>query len=320
MKRIIILLFTAFSISSYAQNTFPTSNAIWNYKVSASDMFSEQSGNGNVYYTICGDTIMNDMLHYKLYTTLDTVICGENLEQLLGCFRQDGQKIYFAPYYEAYSIYPAYFEPEFLLYDFGVSIGDTVSIEYGFRYYFWRHGNYQKNYHHFMDDINNRLLIVSNIEIEDGIKRITLGNGYDIWHEGIGSIFGLFNAGKMEATDGYSFSFSLNCFKENDTVKYINNPECNKCFCKGFVAIKEEKIDIENINFFPNPAKDILNINSNNKQIESIEIFDMYGKLILSKQNCNLMNSIDISYFASSIYILKINTDDSMFVHKFVKE
>jgi len=320
MKKLITILFAALSISSYAQNSFPTSNAIWNYKVNASDMFSDQSGERSIYYTICGDTVINGNICNKLYTTLDTVICGYNLKQLLGYFRQDEQKIYFAPYgYTENS-----FGREFLLYDFGLSIGDTVFIEYGFRYYLWSQNSYPRDYYLFMDyypmDIG---LIVSDIEIDNGIKKIIL-NGYeaegDIWYEGIGSPYGLFNAGKVQALDGYFFDFSLNCFKHNDTVKYLNNLECTKCFCKAFIGIKKEKIDTETIKIFPNPIDDILSIRAfSNELINSIEIMDLNGKTI----NQHIVNAkefeLNISDLTSGYYLINIITNQSTHIKKIIK-
>jgi hypothetical protein len=120
--------------------------------------------------------------------------------------------------------------------------------------------------------------------------------------------------------DGYSFGFSLDCFKHNDTIRYIDNLDCNKCFCKAFVNIEKNRITKETITVSPNPVENTLNIHSNHTQIQRIEIFDIYGRLILSEKNCNLMHSIDVSNLASSIYVLKVYTDNSVLVNKFVKE
>jgi len=318
--RLLFCIFIAIGFSSSrmtAQECFPANNAVWNYSVGASDMFSGESREKNIYYTICGDTIVDGNIFNKLYTTLDSVVCGEHLEKFLGCFRQDEQKVFFMPYYKAYSIYPAYFGPEFLLYDFGVSIGDTVYIEYGFRYYFWQHNSYPKDYHHFMD--NYRILTVSNIEIENGEKKITLENGWDIWYEGIGSIFGLFNAGRVEVTDGYFFGFSLNCFKHNDAVKYINNPECSKCFCKGFVDIKEKETDRETIKIYPSPTKDILNIAiPKNIDVKSISIYGIDGKIVYKSTHNE--KEINLSNIKNGSYIISIEADNKIFTKLIIKE
>ena len=322
MKKLGIILGSVFMFGAInAQNSFPTSNAIWNYGVEASDWFSGKNDKTNIAYTICGDTIMDGIIYNKLYTTLDTVSCGENLETFLGCFRQDGKKVFFIPYYKAYSIYPAYFGKEFLVYDFGVSVGDTVVVEYGFRYYFWRHDNYERGYHHFMDyDPMDRMLVVSNIVIENEIKKIYLGSE-DIWYEGIGSPYGLFNAGKVDATDGYSFGFSLNCFKQNDTVKYLNNPKCNKCFCSK-LDIPDNKLGMNFVNMFPNPVKDMLNVEiPKNIEIKSISILDIDGKLIHRYETIywETVIQLNISNFKKGSYIINLETDKGNFNQIIIK-
>ena len=271
MKKIILTItLIGLSVLLNAQNSFPTENAIWNYTVRASNWLSGWEGQRNVYYTICGDTIIDSNIYSKFYTTYDTVICGENLKKFLGYFRQDDQKVYFTPSSSG---------QEFLLYDFGLSIGDTFHIEYAF----WESDGYgyRNGYHDFMNDFGeNRTVVISNIEFENGIKKIVLGSGvYDIWHEGIGSIYGLFHTGTIEALDGYSFGFSLNCLKHNDTVKYVNNPKCNQCFCPS-VNIAEHSIS-NIINIYPNPVKDNLNIETTeNTEIKSINVYTIDGKLI----------------------------------------
>jgi len=254
MKRLVILavVLAGLSAGANAQNSFPTSNAIWNYKVSASDWFSNQSGEKNIYYTICGDTIVDGYTYSKLHITYDTVLCGKKLGEFLGGLRQEEQKIYFLPYSGN----------EFLLYDFGVSIGDSVYINYGFRYHFGGIGQGGlKDYHSFKNYA--KTLIVLNIEVKNGIKQIYLGEDAwieDIWYEGFGSVLGLFNAGRIDILDGYSFDFQLQCFKYNDTIKYMSNYECQKCFCKNVVEVKEKCFNTEILNIFPNPTNDILNI------------------------------------------------------------
>jgi len=303
--------------SALAQNSFPTSNAIWNYKVTASDWFSGKQGERNVYYTICGTDTINDIVYSKLYTTFDTIICGENLGQFLGYFRQNGEKIYFLPY--VYYFEPGYgwrseFGSEFLLYDFGLSIGETIDLDYGFYYRFW---NNDKIKHEFIEQYKR--LIVNNIYIVNGKKVIDLGE--DIWYEGIGSIFGLFHKG-MPALDGYSFGFILNCFKYNDTVKYLNNSDCNKCFCKNYVDIKEHIKDFDNINIYPNPTTGELRImnyelrNATPIGVSSakiimnyeLQLFDATGRM--QNAECKMQNGkivIDISHIQSGIYFLKID-------------
>jgi hypothetical protein len=73
-----------------------------------------------------------------------------------------------------------------------------------------------------------------------------------------------------------------------------------------FVSI----LDYENIeiNIYPNPIIDYLNIeisNSNLKQY-NISLFDLNGKLISEMNNISLINKINFSNYNQNIYFLKI--------------
>lgn len=75
---------------------------------------------------------------------------------------------------------------------------------------------------------------------------------------------------------------------------------------------------IESISISPNPAQDILNIQTNEK-INQIEIYDMLGKKIDNKQLFN--NSIIVSDLAKGIYFIKITWQNSKtLTSKFIKQ
>jgi uncharacterized delta-60 repeat protein len=68
---------------------------------------------------------------------------------------------------------------------------------------------------------------------------------------------------------------------------------------------------------YPNPVKDILNIDLlDNTSISSAKIFDLQGKLILEKAS----NDIDVSSLSAGLYLIKIATEKGEFTKKFIKE
>ena len=78
-------------------------------------------------------------------------------------------------------------------------------------------------------------------------------------------------------------------------------------------------IEINNdIKLFPNPCNSVLNIFVNNAQITNVEIYNIFGKLIL-KENYNNANKIQIntSQFESGVYVIKIQNDKNIIVEKF---
>ena len=97
------------------------------------------------------------------------------------------------------------------------------------------------------------------------------------------------------------------------------------------VGIKE--IENKNLNIYPNPANGELRIelrvepamtmgqarNDNELKIESVEIFDVYGRSILNSQ-FSILNSIDVSHLPSGVYLVRIYTESGCVDRKLVKE
>ena len=69
------------------------------------------------------------------------------------------------------------------------------------------------------------------------------------------------------------------------------------------------------IKIYPNPAKDQINISSE-KSIQSIEIYDILGRLVKTETKSN----INVSQLAKGNYILKIKTGNQEIIEKFIKE
>jgi len=89
----------------------------------------------------------------------------------------------------------------------------------------------------------------------------------------------------------------------------------------GTVGVKEQNDAIGNINLFPNPAKDHLNLELNNTSYSDYAIYDTQGKLIKEEKNINLKNSIDLVGINSGLYSLKLSTKSGQFEnYKFVVE
>ena len=304
MKKLIVFLFVALSLNSYAQNSFPTSNAIWNEEYRISPWGFHQ-------YGMKGETIINDTLYQNLYILSDTTLDCIN-EQSLPCgfIRQEEQKVYFKPYgFYGYYVDDEWIEvmyPDFLLYDFGASVGDTIWHGWGT----YDGGNF------YVDEIFS---IIQNIEIENGRKIYYIdgcGRLDDVWYEGLGSYRGLF--GHIFAIPLYeSFPNKLVCFKHNNIVEFLDNPKCNRCFCTNN-SIDDAKI--ETIQIFPNPTDGILSIRaSNNEIINRIEIMDMNGKTI--NQHSVNAEEFELNIFAlpSANYLINVITNKSIHTQKIIK-
>lgn len=65
---------------------------------------------------------------------------------------------------------------------------------------------------------------------------------------------------------------------------------------------------ISNVSIYPNPADDIIYVNTNFNKVSTISLFDIYGKKLLETVDSGKVN-IDVSSFASGIYLLRIEND-----------
>lgn len=79
-----------------------------------------------------------------------------------------------------------------------------------------------------------------------------------------------------------------------------------------------ENISLSNINVYPNPANEILNINTN-YVIDNVVITDITGKIIENISLNTQQNSINISDLENGIYFVKITSNNNVFVKQFVK-
>ena len=79
-------------------------------------------------------------------------------------------------------------------------------------------------------------------------------------------------------------------------------------------ASSTSEIESNNIEFYPNPAKSILNIEIPNNLIHfgMLEIHDINGKLLLSKKIQQKENLIDLSIFAPGTYIVLFSNQTGM--------
>lgn len=79
---------------------------------------------------------------------------------------------------------------------------------------------------------------------------------------------------------------------------------------------------IANINKFliyPNPAKDIVCIEFENKNSDyTIEIYDMSGRLVTQKHNCNYQNFLNIENLTNGLYIVKIICENYSYQNKLI--
>ncbi len=82
----------------------------------------------------------------------------------------------------------------------------------------------------------------------------------------------------------------------------------------------DQIFNLDDISSYPNPAKDIVTISSKNKNIKTIILFDILGNKVTELNPNSREASIDVTNFASGLYIAKISTESGVGSIKLIVE
>lgn len=116
------------------------------------------------------------------------------------------------------------------------------------------------------------------------------------------SNYGLFTLNLGEPFDGGSFAFT--CYFEPNGYKFIlvDSAECNT------VSVDEVKSKENTFTIYPNPAQNRLLVEGS-LPIQSLELYSLEGKLLISDQHSN---SLDITGISNGLYVVKITSNNNM--------
>jgi hypothetical protein len=97
-----------------------------------------------------------------------------------------------------------------------------------------------------------------------------------------------------------------------------SNGDCNDVFTFNVnnVSIEENQLDL--IHLFPNPASNVLNIQTPAQT--HLIITDMMGKQVMNIVTNQTVTTIDISTFASGLYVVQGYNSNGRFTAKFEKQ
>lgn len=83
------------------------------------------------------------------------------------------------------------------------------------------------------------------------------------------------------------------------------------------LAVTDVEAKTTELSIYPNPSSDFVNVKTKEK-VNSIEVFDLSGKLILKDVSGN--NQLNIKSLEIGSYLVKVNTDKNSFTKKFIKK
>jgi len=294
-KALIIMISICITSNLISQDyfKFPTSNALWNFKIA-------ESMSPPYEWTIIDSLGQNIIIDNQDYVEVYSVGLGN--PYVVGAIRDDTiqKKVYFND-----------FTTETLLYDFSVNVGDTI--------FYYEPFNYYKT----VEDI-------SYININGQQRKMfhllnSLYGMNDYWIEGIGSVYRyglLYPLKPYIVLDGSTPYFG--CFT-HDTISYFVDSTClGDCPCTDWlVEIMENVINDSEIVIFPNPTKNSLTIEfvCSKNHYESFEIFSCSGKLLLNQEFFNeKQKTINLEFLSKGTYYIRLNGEERNTMKKFIKE
>ncbi len=123
-----------------------------------------------------------------------------------------------------------------------------------------------------------------------------------------------FTWSNLAGKTNYTWRVIANC-QSTSSVPSIQNRFKTK---NALVDLEERSLD-SGISIFPNPSTSKVNIQvPGDETIQSLSLFDVNGKSLMERRN--QLNELDLTRFASGLYMLKIKTDRSFKTVKIIKE
>lgn len=284
----LILVFFTFPIFLQAQVPFPTTNAQWCYSG-----YGDMGEDLGLFCFEPGESVEVDGKTYTEIEYQDLPFSGP--QTIL--YREENGRFYVLPQDSL---------EEKLVYDFNLEVADTFYAEWG-----WAQN----------EPIT---LVVTDIEIVNTLegadrKKLTLSgdSGFGTWLEGIGSLEWVFVLPAYIPTISGGFTFA--CFSEGGFPIYPEFAQADDC---GLLDNTEELNQAVTIRTYPNPARELLNITTDNFQATSITVTDLLGQTILAEQPNQLTHfSINVSTLPKGVYFLKVEQKgQGAIIKSFVKE
>lgn len=88
--------------------------------------------------------------------------------------------------------------------------------------------------------------------------------------------------------------------------------------CIKDMTVSANEISLNNLDIYPNPAANIINV-TNNKKAGTITIYNLAGVKILQQQ-IGKSNSIDIRALSPGVYIIRLSSPSGMLQQKLIKK
>ena len=318
MKKLInfvsILIFVLCSVlnifaqTEFSRNIVDTTKQ-WNIVQSC---FASGAGT-HAYRIISEDTIINSKIYNRIQRSFDYDTMFHEWENWHGIdwIREEDNKVFVYTeaflYNEDEGEFSQDDSKEYLLYDFSLQSGDSISL--------YREDNFDAG-----ACFGGKFYVLSTDSIGIGCikcKRLFLSRYLDdeyvdeIWIEGIGS-----NKGFLEsALYMTECSRYLLCVEQNGEAVYYNDSDYGEYKNTCYVHVSLEDVDNTSIKIYPTLVKDNIYVVSDNNKTMDISFVNISGHIVKTIRTKG-SKEIDISSLPSGIYNVIINNTHSQKIIK----
>jgi len=234
----------------------------------------DSPGTFTVLTKISGDTLVDDLLYSKIYHSQDTFDTNWIVSNHL--IREDEERKVFVKSGNL---------EEYLLYDFGLEVGDT-----------------------YMFECSSTVTSIDSIILNNGESRKRLhlnltGENYGpVWIEGIGeALGGLFGS---SAYCIFDVGGKLRCFYDNDELLYPESPQT--CFTETSNSVYNTLPS--DVKIYPNPIYETVHITSGSTKIKSFRIIDLMGRPVYSDEYKDEI--INVTYLKAGTYFIVLEMEN----------
>jgi len=126
--------------------------------------------------------------------------------------------------------------------------------------------------------------------------------------------FKIKTVGTLEAGDAFSNTAAI-YFDYNAPIQTNNEVTTIELLDVGNFA------EVDNFTLYPNPVQNLLQIyNSHDRTVNSIEVFNVAGQLLIAIPNAQNINDIDVSHLTSGLYLIKLKAEGQLLTMRFLKK
>jgi hypothetical protein len=104
-----------------------------------------------------------------------------------------------------------------------------------------------------------------------------------------------------------------------DEYNCINGTNCMNLDVTWDSSLSTSTFNSQKITFYPNPVNDIITFDFLNDEGYEVLIYDINGRLLLSKEISSNDNYLNINNLLSGIYHMQIKSDTKTFTNKIIK-